>query len=168
MYLVVFLFISCIHYSYINFNLSPIVLHVKAVEDSKMIEAISVLTKSPSNSSWNNELDGVIGGKTIADQPEEKLSITSEQSATSSHPKPSKQRVSSGICHNAVCTYLCCCVTSCCIRRTCCSAMCTCGAVCTHHSAMCMWSVIYAHMFQYCVYNSWSFLHTLLCHMQHA
>ncbi|BFZ11652.1 hypothetical protein BsWGS_14691 [Bradybaena similaris] len=57
-------------------------------EEEARKEAISILTKSQSNSSWNNELDG---GKAMVDMPEEKerLSVTSEHSVTSGHLRPS-------------------------------------------------------------------------------
>ncbi|CAG5122325.1 unnamed protein product, partial [Candidula unifasciata] len=60
------------------------------LEEEARKEAISIMTKSQSNSSWNNELDGGVGGKAIVDMPEDKerLSVTSEHSVTSGHLRP--------------------------------------------------------------------------------
>ncbi|RUS81296.1 hypothetical protein EGW08_010938, partial [Elysia chlorotica] len=57
-------------------------------EEEARKEALSILSKSPSNSSWNNDYEGG-GGR--GDKPEEKErgSLTSEHSVTHAHLRPS-------------------------------------------------------------------------------
>ncbi|NP_001191637.1 sodium channel alpha-subunit SCAP1 [Aplysia californica] len=59
-------------------------------EEEARKEALSIMTKSPSNSSWNNDFEA--GVRTAGDKAEEKerLSLTSDHSATSAHLKPSR------------------------------------------------------------------------------